>query len=50
MILDPFPNQSLEDAQDSALLRQAIAESSSEFLTVEEVLEAWGLTQEELQE
>ncbi|MBW4549803.1 MAG: hypothetical protein KME35_01560 [Aphanocapsa sp. GSE-SYN-MK-11-07L] len=32
-----------EDAIDSALLRQAIAEAKGEFVTVDELLEEWGL-------
>lgn len=40
----------IEDALDSALLRQAIAETNDEFTTPEEVLAERGLTTAELNE
>lgn len=39
---------SFQDAIDSALLRQAIAEAGGEFMTVDAVLEEYELTREDL--
>jgi hypothetical protein len=48
-----MPSESIEvfqDAIDSALLRQAIAETNGEFVTAEAVLAGRGLSQAELNE
>lgn len=41
---------SIEDALDSALLRQAIVETSGEFVTADEVLAERGMTRADLNE
>ncbi|GBF81627.1 type II toxin-antitoxin system prevent-host-death family antitoxin [Aphanothece sacrum] len=40
--------EALEDARDSELLRQAVAESNGEFYTLEEMLAEKGLTLEDI--